>query len=152
MKEKILSFDDFDNLAKKGVIKIVMSEQKLKELQNTMEAKEMLKEETLASVDYIHQIHTDFGPIVIETVDSEHHLREGQEVKFVSLYKEKDLVQYRHGGSKEAPEHRQKKHYSKIMKIIPAIDKSSFVLRFNYVMENGRTVPFEDILSLEKKG
>lgn len=157
MNEKILNFEDFDNMAKKGITKIVMSKMKYNEFSETMRTKERLKYEILPNVDHINQICTDFGNIIIRIEENDHKLKEGEEVKFASVYREGDLVQYRHGGKKENFSERsiketQKTHYSKIIKTIPFIDKSSFVLRFNYIMENGRTVPFEDVMCLEKKG
>lgn len=144
---------DFDSMADKGVKSIVMSKRKYEDFKRTLVAKEstkhISKEDWPEDILKINLIHTDFGKISIKTEEDYLNLSVGQEVKFNSPYEVGDLIKYKHGGGHDKD---PRTHYSKIIRIIPYINDTTFCLQFKYVMENSRTVPFMDVLSMEKKG
>ena len=152
----ILEMKDFDDMAEKGIKRIVMSKHKYKEFANALYAKnsERYTGECLLDPDLppvkpsVKIIHTDFGNIDIKTEEDYLSLSVGQRVPFDTPYGIGDLVQYKHSGDGDS----EKTHYSKVIKILPQINADNFSLEFRFVMENGRLVPFKDILSLEKKG
>ena len=148
MKNKTLCMADFDDMSEKGIKQIVMNKRKFEDFKNTLIVKDVLQKESGPS-SHVRQIHTDHGNIQIRTEENHLDLNEGQTVRFNTPYGIGDLVHYKHGGSYEKD---KRTHYSKVIRILPFIDEDNFSLRFKYVMENARVVPFEDILSLELKG
>ncbi len=153
-KKKTLEIKDFEEMAEKGIKRIVMSKYKYQEFSDSFLAKEREKysenDKFPSDLEKVGVIHTDFGNIFVRTEENNYRLHVGQEVLFDSQYDIGDLVKYQHSNSEGKAED-ERTHYSKIIRILPSIDDTSFVLKFKYVMENARVVPFEDVLSLEKK-